>query len=274
MLSAESFILNIDAKALSMDDIEFEKNMESARALLSGLSAESDDLPTQSYQNVEHVPRMEPTIPKQQALNSKKHQVPAMQPQFSPESSGTKPGNEEQYAKDQTSINKILSISDLENRGATILMNEDKVNQVFQDFPYLYSQTGDLTISDVEDLLNYYKQLAFKYICISKGLGVATPSPARSISQSQTQHHAETVEEPGVTPAVESHHAETVNESEVNQEADSSNEMHKNIGDTEDDSNGVSLLGLEYSDSTLPQDEAVKESAASQGEKNDEILLR
>ncbi|GKD41985.1 hypothetical protein Tco_1266630 [Tanacetum coccineum] len=39
MLSAEalSFILNIDAKALSMDEIEFVKNMEFAHILISGL---------------------------------------------------------------------------------------------------------------------------------------------------------------------------------------------------------------------------------------------
>ncbi|KAF5192770.1 hypothetical protein FRX31_017643, partial [Thalictrum thalictroides] len=38
MLSAESFISNIDAKSFSMDETEFEENMDSARTLLSGLA--------------------------------------------------------------------------------------------------------------------------------------------------------------------------------------------------------------------------------------------
>ncbi|KAF5175940.1 Flotillin-like protein [Thalictrum thalictroides] len=38
MLSGESFISNIDAKSFSMDETEFEENMDSARTLLSGLA--------------------------------------------------------------------------------------------------------------------------------------------------------------------------------------------------------------------------------------------
>ena len=43
MLSAESFILNIDSKALTMDEIEFEKNMEFAQTLISGLYGDYND---------------------------------------------------------------------------------------------------------------------------------------------------------------------------------------------------------------------------------------
>ncbi|GER27466.1 vacuolar sorting protein 9 domain [Striga asiatica] len=113
MLSVVSFIMNIDAKALSMDETEFQKNMESAREHLS----ESSE------------------------IKSRK--------------------NDERFKKDRSSsLDKNPSIPDIENEG------------VFRDFPFLYSQTGDLTVGDVEDLLNSYKQLVFKYVCLTKGLGL------------------------------------------------------------------------------------------------------
>ncbi|KAK9270867.1 hypothetical protein L1049_026453 [Liquidambar formosana] len=184
MLSAESFISNIDANALSMDETEFEKNMESARALLSSLSADMDGVPNQNDQNIGHAPRAEPLELKQQSLKDS-----AVRPQ-SPE---IKSGNKDvACAKDQLSMTKIPSISDLENKGATMLMKEDQVSQVFQEYPYLFAHVGDLTINDVDDLLNNYKQLVFKYVCLSKGLAVATPSHPLSISQTQAQSHAET----------------------------------------------------------------------------------
>uniref|UniRef100_A0A5B7AMT9 Vacuolar protein sorting-associated protein 9A n=2 Tax=Davidia involucrata TaxID=16924 RepID=A0A5B7AMT9_DAVIN len=221
MLSSESFILNIDANALSMDESEFEQNMESARTLLSGLSMDSDDMPSQSDQNVGHASRTESMEPKQESLNPKQRQGPAIQPQFSPELFRNK---QEPYAEDQSLLTKVPSLSDLENKGATMLLKEDRVSQVFQDFPYLFSHAGDLTVNDVEDLLNNYKQLVCKYVCLSKGLGVPTPSLPLSISQSQSQHHTETKKASDDTRA-----------SEVN------NETHKDIGRTDDDSNGISL---------------------------------
>ncbi|KAK6114791.1 hypothetical protein DH2020_007060 [Rehmannia glutinosa] len=176
MLSVESFIMNIDAKALSMDETEFEKNMESARALLSGLS-KSSDTQTQADQKFEHDPNV------------------------SVESSETKSKNDEQYGKNQSSINKTPSISDLENKGANMLLKENEASQVFRDFPFLYSQAGDLTVGDVEDLLNNYKQLVFKYVSLTKGLGVKIPSPSLSKAQCQNSEQPEFAKEPEMREA-------------------------------------------------------------------------
>ncbi|KVI06894.1 vacuolar protein sorting-associated protein 9A-like isoform X1 [Cynara cardunculus var. scolymus] len=118
MLSAESFILSINAESLSMNETEFTKNMESAQ-LISGLSSE-----TQS----------------ETVSNSKLKEVP--------------------------------SVSDLENKGAAVIVAEENVSEKFDNFPYLYSKAEDLTIGNVEELLNGYKQLVFKYVCLAKGLGV------------------------------------------------------------------------------------------------------
>lgn len=125
MLSAESFILNIDAKALSMDENEFSRDMESAEILISGLSRDNNGENMQSQSESE----------------SKLKQVP--------------------------------SVSDLENKGSSMLVMGEKVSEKFQNFPYLYSIAGDLTVGDVEELLNDYKQLVFKYVCLAKGLGVS-----------------------------------------------------------------------------------------------------
>ncbi|XP_071711148.1 vacuolar protein sorting-associated protein 9A-like [Rutidosis leptorrhynchoides] len=121
MLSAESFILNIDAKALSMDEAQFVENMKSAEILISGL-----DMQSQSGQ-------------RQNVSESKLKEVP--------------------------------SVSDLENKGASVLVSEESVIEKFKNFPYLYSKAEDLTIGDVEGLLNGYKQLVFKYVYLAKGLG-------------------------------------------------------------------------------------------------------
>ncbi|KAI3460621.1 hypothetical protein Pfo_017284 [Paulownia fortunei] len=232
MLSVESFITNIDAKALSMDNVEFEKNMESAQALLAGLSESSDNLYSQTNQNFGHIPSTEPVDPKP-ALNSRKHQHAAAHPQSPVESSEIKSRNEELYGKDHLSLDKT-PISDLENKGAAELLKEEEASQLFRDLPYLYSQAGDLTVGDVEDLLNNYKQLAFKYVCLAKGLGVTTPSP--SLSNTQTQN----LEQP-----------EIAKDSEKRKEVNPNDDMQKDLSTVVDDSGEGSGFGLENTKSKV-----------------------
>ncbi|CAN4108556.1 unnamed protein product [Withania somnifera] len=182
ILSAESFILNIDAKALSMDETEFETNMESARAVLSGLSADNNVL-GQSDQNADA-----DTSEAKLSFRSNRPPSPATQPNFSVASSETRPKNEDQDVKSQPPMEKIPSLSDLENRGANMLIKEDSISQLFQSFPYLYSQAGDLTVDDVEELLTNYKRLVIKYVCLAKGSGIDNPSPPLPNDLGQTQH--------------------------------------------------------------------------------------
>ncbi|XP_051150030.1 vacuolar protein sorting-associated protein 9A-like isoform X2 [Andrographis paniculata] len=169
MLSVESFITNINAKALSMDDLEFEKNMESAQALLSGLSESSDNFYGQTNQNFDLATKAE----------SADHA--ATHPHPHGESSETKSVmSEELYGKNDASLDKAPSITDLENKGAALLLKEEEAKQIFVDFPYLYSKAGDLMVSDIDDLLNNYRQLVIKYVCLARGLGVAIQYPSFS----------------------------------------------------------------------------------------------
>ncbi|XP_021681425.2 vacuolar protein sorting-associated protein 9A isoform X2 [Hevea brasiliensis] len=200
MLSAESFISNINAESLSIEETEFEKNMEFARALLSGLSTDLDSLSNQSDQNVGNNLNTEVLESKLQALNSNKERDSSIRSKSSETRSGSK---DIQYVKDEPSVAKVPSLSDIEDKGALMLLKEDLASVVFREYPYLFAHTGDLTINDVEDLLNNYKQLVFKYVCLSKGLGGATPSLLLSNSQVYHHHEAETVKENQDTRTVE-----------------------------------------------------------------------
>ncbi|XP_022851242.1 vacuolar protein sorting-associated protein 9A-like isoform X1 [Olea europaea var. sylvestris] len=255
MLSVESFIMNITAQALSMDEREFKKNMESARLLLYDLS-ESSDVLSQTDQRVGHAPKTQVVEPKQPL--SWKHQDSTVSGQFSVNSSEKKSKNGESDLKDYLSLNKIPSISDLENKGATMLLKEDEVNHVFRDFPYLYSQAGDLTASDVEDLLNNYKQLVFKYVCLAKGLGVGTPSPPVADTQGQKDDQIE-----------------IVMESENAGEGTSNDEMHKELPNLSSDlveashfesESSESKFSEGNSESKLPEEAAVQ----TQGQEGDQ----
>lgn len=149
MQSVESFISNIDARSLSMEETEYENNMEFARALLTGLSADSDCHSNQIDHHAGHVPRVESAETRHNALNASKD--PALprklsNPKFRPK--------ETSHEKDHLTLTKVSSLSDLENKGASLLLKEDKMSQVFQEYPFLFACIGDLTINDVEDLLN------------------------------------------------------------------------------------------------------------------------
>lgn len=181
MLSAEAFISNIDAKALSLEETEFEKNMEFARALLSGLSTDLDGLSSQINQLAGQDQR-EPTESRHHTLKEDHANRP-------------KSSDGKSSSKDQSSISKVPSISELENRGATILLKEDQVSKVFQEYPYMFAHAGDLTVKDVEELLNNYTQLVFKYVCLLKGSDGASASFPLSKSQAQAQQHVETFKE-------------------------------------------------------------------------------
>ena len=245
MLSAESFISNIDAKAISMDESEFERNMEFARALLSGLSVHTLD-PSSPYQNHGNQPKAEATKHKNRALNDTNDAV------LRTASSVAKSENKKVTFADESLITKVPSLSDLENKGASMLLKEDKVNEVFREYPYLFASVGDLTVGDVEDLLYNYKQLVFKYVCLSKGLGVSTTSHLPSNPPNNAQDHAETTIESSDGGSVDAY------------------EKSENSADsrtTEDSSGKVSTHEEKTVKSVVPQDETV----APEGEANIEF---
>ncbi|KAK7351152.1 hypothetical protein VNO77_10387 [Canavalia gladiata] len=236
MLSAESFISNIDAKAISMDEAEFERNMEFARALLSGPSVDTQD-PSSPYQNNGQHPRVEPTQHKNIALNDNKD------PALRTPSSAAKSESKKVAFADELLITKVPSLSDLENKGASMILKEEKLKEVFGEFPYLFASVGDLTVGDVEDLLTNYKQLVFKYVCLSKGLGVPSTSHPPSNPQNNAQSHAET----------------TTDSSDGG--ANANNKLEEFVDTTKDSTDRVSLVEDKKIESGVPQDEPVAPEA-------------
>ncbi|VVB13784.1 unnamed protein product [Arabis nemorensis] len=173
VLSAESFISNIDAKSLSLDEADFEKKMESARARLSGLGS----LSYQTDHGAAPPPRDEPR--ENTLLHAKSYDS----------LSGT---SEILNSNSEIPIKKAESISDLKSKGAAALLDDsNEASNIFREYPYIFASAGDLRIGDVEGLLNSYKQLVLKYVCLSKGLGDATTSLAPSILPLQASKESE-----------------------------------------------------------------------------------
>lgn len=217
-----------------MDEIEFEKNMESARALLSGLSTDVESLSNKSSLDEGVVRNSEPVETSSQASNV------GTEPAVRPKSAEAKPRTEAPHAKDQSTVMEVPSLSDLENKGAAMLLNDHTGRQTFQDYPYLFAQVGDLTFNDVEELLSQYKQLVFKYVSLSKGLSLTTSSASLPNSEMHSHHNPESFKEP-----------EDVRDVTSNDE--SAGEIHRII----DGPDGISLFGEENVGLGLPQDKVV-----------------
>ncbi|OAY65566.1 Vacuolar protein sorting-associated protein 9A, partial [Ananas comosus] len=127
ILSAETFIWNIDAQALSMDEIEFQKKMNCAREHLLGLSTTSENPVSQTKLD------------------------------------GTQ------------KTEKILKTNRLSDCYLPAIRQQNNSNQA-NEYPFRYARAGDLSVEDVENLLNCYKNLVLKYISLSKGMGVINES--------------------------------------------------------------------------------------------------
>ncbi|KAJ6848297.1 vacuolar protein sorting-associated protein 9A-like [Iris pallida] len=155
ILSAESFIWNIDAESLSMDELEFQKKMESAKAHLLGLSTQSESQRNES--NQELVDTVKETVrDRGKDMSTVGNQKPSEVHEGSKDLEQAQP------------VRNLPSISDLEEEGASKLLKDDQLSKYFQQYPYLYANAGDLTTDDVEGLLNSYKKLVLMYVSLSK----------------------------------------------------------------------------------------------------------
>lgn len=167
ILSAESFIWNIDAESLSMDELDFQKKMDWAREHLLGLSTGSENQDNQANLDVrEH---------RSQTLKANVNSDVNLYLKDNVQ------GPDQDMRRDSNVIGKpverVQSISDLEKKGATELLKDDDLNKKFQEYPFLFARAGDLTVADVENLLNSYKQLVIGYVALSQGMGLSPETP-------------------------------------------------------------------------------------------------
>ncbi|KAL5992907.1 hypothetical protein ACLOJK_013826 [Asimina triloba] len=194
ILSAESFIWNIDARSLSMDDAEYENNMRSAQAVLSGLST---GLETFSTQGAGYTSSLESRDPRTLSSRVKKEintSLPATtrHPQPIP---ATMKSTEKKEAVSMGRPSSIRpSILDLEKKGAADLLEEDEAGSSLTDYPFLFARVGNLTIGDVEVLLSSYKQIVLKYVSLCKALGSSDLTVHMPVSQTKISNKKESAE--------------------------------------------------------------------------------
>jgi len=167
ILSVESFIWNIDAYSLSMDEVDFQKKMEYARAHLLGLSTHVESHRNQTNQDLnEQI--IDASRDRGTSMFIREHYDPAQVHK------GSKDLEQDQL------ITNEPSISSLEEKGATELLKDDQFSTHFQEYPYLYANAGDLTVDDVYNLLDCYKRLVLMYVTQSQGMAIDETTLAAS----------------------------------------------------------------------------------------------
>ncbi|KAM0921518.1 hypothetical protein ACQ4PT_006806 [Festuca glaucescens] len=209
ILSAESFIWNIDAESLSMDERDFQKKMDLARERLLGLSAgsENQDSETNLVVREHRSQTLKGSGSSDVNLSLKDHVQGPVQDKRRESDVSSK------------SVERVQSISDLEKKGATELLKDDDLSKIFQEYPFLFARAGDLTVADVDTLLNSYKQLVLRYVALSQGMGVTPETPF--VQRTQTASDLQISEEPENVKNV-------VNSCESSEESSKASEEIKN----------------------------------------------
>ncbi|RLN41369.1 vacuolar protein sorting-associated protein 9A [Panicum miliaceum] len=186
ILSAESFIWNIDGESLSMNELDFQRKMDWARECLLGLSADSENQDNQANPDVQER--------RSQNLKTNRGSDVSLSLKDPIQGSGQDMRRDSDVCVGGKPVERVQSVSDLEKKGATELLNDDDLNKKFQEYPYLFARAGDLTIADVESLLNSYKQLVVRYVALAQGMGA---SPETTLAQTgQTSSDLVASEEP------------------------------------------------------------------------------
>lgn len=181
LVSAESFIANLDAGSLSMDKEEFERSMQAAK-LFSNDSSLGADYHTGDFMLETASPMTDANALKVQELNLHRRGKSESTLSLHSEELHTEI-SEDGYGqimetsflapnKNNEGINNFdaekMSVVKLESKGANAVLHADRTGQLAREYPFLYTSAGDLRIQDVESLLNSYKELVLKYVSLSK----------------------------------------------------------------------------------------------------------
>eukprot|EP00249_Psilotum_nudum_P018553 c26861_g1_i1 orf=524-2221(-) len=174
LVSAESFIENLEASSISMEEGEFEIKMQAANEVAAGAKKYPHSVePVPSAVDITHsnqtasqkVQRdafgVSVSIENNELTSRTRENVDNQGPSF-------------KFASEEatTSIPKIshskVSITSLEAKGALAVLHADRTGRLGKDYPFLYASVGDLRVQDVETLLNEYKELVLRYYSLCK----------------------------------------------------------------------------------------------------------
>jgi hypothetical protein len=182
LVSAESFIANLDAGSLSMDKEEFERSMQVATLSLNSLL--HADYHTGDFLSETVSSMTDANALKAQELNLHRREKSESMLSLQSEELHIQIGEDGDGQitekgflapnKNNEGINNFdtanMSVVKLESKGASAVLHEDRTGQLAREYPFLYTSAGDLRIQDVESLLNSYKELVLKYVSLSKAV--------------------------------------------------------------------------------------------------------
>ncbi|CAK9182919.1 unnamed protein product [Ilex paraguariensis] len=138
LVSAKSFIYDLDAKSLSIDDTEFQESMQAARLASRGAQIE----PSLALDENAAL-----TVP-----STRMHKLKQI---------GLAPKLDE--------IAVLLGQADSE---PSVRMHEKETcNTDWSSYPFMEAEAGELTVGDVERLLSLYKDVVKKYTNLCRAFG-------------------------------------------------------------------------------------------------------
>ncbi|AQL07838.1 Vacuolar protein sorting-associated protein 9A [Zea mays] len=174
-----------------MNELDFQRRMDSARERMLGLSADSE------YQDNQANPDVQDRT--SQSLGANRNSDASLSLKDHVQGSGQDMRRDSDVTVSGKQAEQVQSISELEKKGTAELLNEDDLNKKFQEYPFLFARAGDLTIADVESLLNSYKHLVLRYVALAQGMGV---SPETTLTQNGQTSDLVVSEEPEILNSV------------------------------------------------------------------------
>ncbi|KAL6997390.1 hypothetical protein U1Q18_007517 [Sarracenia purpurea var. burkii] len=138
LVSAKSFIFDLDAKSLSIDENEFQENMQTARLAIIG-------------EHLQSLPAVDES---------------AASPNFS-----RRMCNKVTQIEFSPTLDEIMGLAGHTDPGPSLRMqgHETNINGGLC-YPFMEAEAGELTIGDVEKLLSLYKDVVKKYTSLCRAV--------------------------------------------------------------------------------------------------------
>jgi len=230
LVSAEAFISTLESNSVSMDEGEYEKQLQAAREArdrmntTSSLSSGTAPLhnahgPAMKEEVLTALPSKEASIKFEPGVLSIQRDDQIESPVLPVASTAavapsTKPSHSPKESKHR---NSSATMRKLEAAAIPAVVEADESGQLAMDYPFLYASAGDLRVVDVESLLSSYKELVLKYVALYKaveGTGISERNSRISSpllnSRDTGKAHVRTTAELGRTTKSLSHGEYTV----------------------------------------------------------------
>ncbi|KAL3682685.1 hypothetical protein R1sor_000707 [Riccia sorocarpa] len=197
LVSAESFIQNLDSTSLSMNPAEFEERMHAGRQAL------------QQGNGVSTPPQGDSREFRTLLASPEKRMMSPSKP--SPPTEGGNPLKKEDKAaatkvtaaETENASRVLLSVDKLVAGVADQVLETEKSGQLRKDYPFLYASAGDLRVADVESLLHEYKELVLRYVSLRKAVESTLNSEKPSTGVNKRDGEVEGAAPPENSPASE-----------------------------------------------------------------------